>query len=296
MGIITREEWGSTGRRGGSPLKGPLAPVVIHTWAMAATGRTPMTQAKAASWMQSVQAGHRNARRFADIGYNFCVDPHGRIFEGRGWLRSGAHTIELNRAGHGLALMGHGDQQAATPAQWDALRNLILTGQAAGAISEDYTVTGHRDWPSSKGKTCPGNMIYPHIHKLDAGTTFMTAAGEKHYPTTAGDRDLVRGDTGPGVRVLQWVLNTHYSSDLAPDGDFGPLTEAAVRAAQNNAGLIVTGTWGHYAALDTWASLDDALTAATTSIDEAATAVNDAKADIASARARISAINQAQAG
>jgi peptidoglycan hydrolase-like protein with peptidoglycan-binding domain len=56
---------------------------------------------------------------------------------------------------------------------------------------------------------------------------------------------LVRGSLGPAVAVLQHVLK------VTPDGEFGPITEAAVQAAQRKAKLRPSGVVG----VATWAAL-----------------------------------------
>jgi peptidoglycan hydrolase-like protein with peptidoglycan-binding domain len=55
----------------------------------------------------------------------------------------------------------------------------------------------------------------------------------------------VRGSLGPAVTELQRRLNAAGAAPrLAEDGDFGPLTEAAVRAFQARSGLAVDGIVG----------------------------------------------------
>lgn len=56
---------------------------------------------------------------------------------------------------------------------------------------------------------------------------------------------LARGSIGPAVAVLQRVLR------VTPDGEFGPVTEAAVQALQRKAKLRPTGVVG----VATWAAL-----------------------------------------
>ena len=58
------------------------------------------------------------------------------------------------------------------------------------------------------------------------------------------------GSTGENVRSVQYLLNDHGSA-LAVDGDFGPLTSAAVRAFQASHGLGVDGIVGN----QTWPAL-----------------------------------------
>lgn len=58
-----------------------------------------------------------------------------------------------------------------------------------------------------------------------------------------GEELLRRGSRGPGVVALQRALTT-LGTPLAADGDFGPLTEQAVRRFQSSAGLTVDGVVG----------------------------------------------------
>jgi putative chitinase len=55
---------------------------------------------------------------------------------------------------------------------------------------------------------------------------------------------LMRGATGPAVRLLQQRLNALGYSVGSPDANFGPKTEAAVRAFQAANGLTVDGKVG----------------------------------------------------
>ena len=52
-----------------------------------------------------------------------------------------------------------------------------------------------------------------------------------------------RGDRDHPVRTLQHLLRAH-AQNVAVDGIFGPLTEAAVRAVQGNGGVAVDGIVG----------------------------------------------------
>jgi N-acetyl-anhydromuramyl-L-alanine amidase AmpD len=58
------------------------------------------------------------------------------------------------------------------------------------------------------------------------------------YPT------LRSGSTGPQVAALQYLLTRNGHDAGAADGDFGPLTEAAVRSFQTARGLSVDGVAG----------------------------------------------------
>lgn len=61
---------------------------------------------------------------------------------------------------------------------------------------------------------------------------------------------LVKGNKGPDVFRLQTLLN-RAGAKLVLDDDFGPRTEAAVKAFQRKAGIVVDGKCGP----QTWAAL-----------------------------------------
>lgn len=76
---------------------------------------------------------------------------------------------------------------------------------------------------------------------IDPWTIHMDTRPDPNF--TAPPKTLRRGDEGDNVRMLQSLLG------LVVDGDFGPKTESAVKAAQSKAGLVVDGivgpqTWG----------------------------------------------------
>lgn len=61
----------------------------------------------------------------------------------------------------------------------------------------------------------------------------------------SGARNIVEGDTGPDVVCVQQAMNNLDGAGLATDGDFGPLTKAAVENFQSAAGdLGVDGQVG----------------------------------------------------
>ncbi|TJX13617.1 LysM peptidoglycan-binding domain-containing protein [Tissierella creatinini] len=70
-------------------------------------------------------------------------------------------------------------------------------------------------------------------------------------PPTQNCPTLRRGSTGPKVRELQILLKNQGFDPGPIDGDFGPLTEAAVRNFQRSKGLLVDGIVG----IATWTAL-----------------------------------------
>ncbi|MEU8542148.1 peptidoglycan-binding protein [Streptomyces sp. NPDC048717] len=63
-------------------------------------------------------------------------------------------------------------------------------------------------------------------------------------PMPSSDGMLRRGSKGDAVKTLQQNLNSVMGSGLTVDGDFGPATDAAVRAFQAKYKLTVDGEFG----------------------------------------------------
>lgn len=71
------------------------------------------------------------------------------------------------------------------------------------------------------------------------------------YPAFSGETNnciLPRGSKGAGVKALQQALNSCHivapTPELDEDGNFGSLTEAALRDAQKEVKVKVDGTYG----------------------------------------------------
>ncbi|SFP53953.1 Putative peptidoglycan binding domain-containing protein [Geodermatophilus dictyosporus] len=82
-----------------------------------------------------------------------------------------------------------------------------------------------------------GLALVEALSEVGAGSAVEVAA------FAFGDQVLRRGSRGPGVVALQRALTT-LGTPLTADGDFGPLTEQAVRRFQVSAGLTVDGVVG----------------------------------------------------
>lgn len=228
MKIIKRSEWGAKHGNGNDVTsKLPWGEVVIHTEAGAQ--RSPASETVEKGWIRNIEAFHAGpSRGWNGIAYSFLVAPSGRIFEGRGWGRSGAHTENRNSTAAGVCFLGHGDKWPATDAQWAAASWLIAEGVTLGKLKPSPVITTHAKY-SGKGKTCPGTLIAPHVVARLGGITGHAA------PAGTG---LVYGDRGPGVEMLQGMLNIlaghrigatgEAGRVIAVDGIYGNDTRAAV--------------------------------------------------------------------
>jgi hypothetical protein len=92
---------------------------------------------------------------------------------------------------------------------------------------------------------------------IEAGLSGMgnVAAPAVTAPNGGGARPMIRmGSNGPSVTECQRRLNLH-GADLHEDGQFGPLTDAAVREFQGRSALVADGVVGPL----TWSALDQGL-------------------------------------
>lgn len=56
-------------------------------------------------YVRSIQNFHLDERKWADIGYHFLVGENGKVYEGRGWDRQGAHAPGFNNDAYGKILV-----------------------------------------------------------------------------------------------------------------------------------------------------------------------------------------------
>ena len=96
-------------------------------------------------------------------------------------------------------------------------------------------------------KSCPGDWLYSRLGDLAAQVTYLLGGG---HPT------LQKGATGDDVRSLQnKLISLGYDlGEYGADGDFGDMTDKAVRQFQKDHGLAEDGIVGD----DTWAVLEEA--------------------------------------
>nr|BBI93168.1 peptidoglycan recognition protein [Bathymodiolus septemdierum] len=151
--IISRDSWGARRPRSTSTIHTPVRDFFIHH----TKGRTCATFSTCVSQMKGIQNYHMNNKRWSDIGYSFLVGEDGKIYEGRGWDRVGAHTLGYNRLGLAASFMGNFMTYTPRKAALDAVKALIQCGISKGKISHSYALFGHRDVGSTK---CPGRALY----------------------------------------------------------------------------------------------------------------------------------------
>ncbi|MDB5056606.1 MAG: N-acetylmuramoyl-L-alanine amidase family 2, partial [Chloroflexi bacterium] len=137
--------------------------IVIHH-----TASPPGPNGSAAD-VQNVWSFHTKDRAWGDIGYNYLIDPMGRVYSGRagGPEVAGAHTKNFNFGSIGISLIGNYDVARPSPAMLRSLTKLVTelsnhygidplstSSQNGVAFSN---IAGHRDLNST---SCPGTYAY----------------------------------------------------------------------------------------------------------------------------------------
>jgi hypothetical protein len=169
-----------------------------------------------------------DTRKWSDIGYNFLVDKHGRVYEGRGWTTVGAHAAGANTANIGICVIGDYDDRLPPEATLDALA--WFYDEAVRRKGSGLAVRTHRMVGSTE---CPGD-------KLHAWVRANLASHDHNNPDTPNpsepntiDGGIMlpkKGDTGPAVGYWQRMLIA--AGETLPkygvDEDYGDETTAAV--------------------------------------------------------------------
>jgi len=99
--IVTRAEWGADETiRDSARVFAPIRKLIVHHSA------SPNEPSNPASVVREIYVNDVKHRGYQDIGYNFLVDHHGRIYEGR-WARHyAAGQIHDGEDGNGNGVMG----------------------------------------------------------------------------------------------------------------------------------------------------------------------------------------------
>lgn len=129
--------------------------VIHHT-----VGRAPYLMGAAKREMRSIQRQHMGANGWSDIGYNVVIDRAGRLWEGRGLYRVGAHTLGHNTGTVGISFMGNYEVKKLNKKQIRAFYQIVEKCKAHGM--EIKTIKGHRQMPR-QSTACPGKNIMKQL-------------------------------------------------------------------------------------------------------------------------------------
>ncbi|HET9017291.1 MAG TPA: N-acetylmuramoyl-L-alanine amidase [Thermomicrobiaceae bacterium] len=187
--IIPRAGWGadeslrfdSKGNEIWPPDYREIQKVIVHHTV------TQNEEADPAATVRAVYYYHAITRGWGDIGYNFLVDWHGNVYEGRygGPDVVGGHALQYNWGSIGIAVLGTYDTFDPLPASLTSLERLIKDrapnldpGLWTFFIDKDNVpnIAGHRDVLVTD---CPGDRLYaklPDVRGAVKGTGPITAS------------------------------------------------------------------------------------------------------------------------
>ena len=185
--IVTRAQWGADeSLRRGTPDFAPITRVIVHHTV------TANREADPAARVRAIYEYHVRGNRWSDIGYNFLVDPSGRIYEGRsggggpfGEDGSGRGVIGAHADGHntgsvGIALLGTFSGAAAVPTgpALEAVAAVVAWKFAGRGIDPTATgrLIGHRDVVPTG---CPGEGLYHQLAELRRAAAIRIAAASR---------------------------------------------------------------------------------------------------------------------
>ena len=169
--------------------------------------------------VRSIWDYHVNGRGWSDIGYNWLVDPEGKIYEGRSNDAIGAHFCGTNTGTIGVCMLGNFTEVSPKPEaiatlkqllSWKACENGIDPTSSVYHASSEMTlptIIGHRDGCAT---ACPGDLFYPQLPDIRTDLT-------NEPPTSVNRQDpLLAFEVypNPSSGLLQIVLPENAPDDL----------------------------------------------------------------------------------
>lgn len=173
INIITREEWGADESImfwDEDMEHAKIDQVVIHH--TAGNDNSPVDPE---ATIRAIYHFHTVEREWGDIGYNYIVDQHGNIYEGRkgGLGVVAAHAYGFNYGSVGISVLGNFMESYPADDSVDAVADIVSyvsfqTGldleEKVNIDGEQYDpVVGHRDVGAT---SCPGDKFYELIPEI----------------------------------------------------------------------------------------------------------------------------------
>lgn len=134
---------------------------------------------------------------------SFVAGSDGYIYEGRGWLRQGAHTLGHNSVGYGVSFIG--DYAIGLPSQHSmglVRDQLAACAVGGGRLVSDFVLQGHRQVVAT---SCPGDALYDEIRGWEHFGV-RTSRGRKgragQFGRTQSQRPFIHQGMAPVVMPL----------------------------------------------------------------------------------------------
>ncbi len=161
------------------------------------------TSANWPSVVLSVWNSHVNTNGWADIGYNWLIDPNGQLYEGRGGGNNvvGAHFCGFNAGTMGTCMLGTFTSVNVTDTArkklveilaWKCCNSSLSPTASAFHASSNLTInriSGHRDGCATE---CPGNMLYASLPgiRTEVNTFINNVCNVTSLPIISGVESL----------------------------------------------------------------------------------------------------------
>lgn len=247
MRIVSRTDWGARYGRGHA-TDGAKTRFVVHH-----DGNDRLTESSSeddeAKLVRLIEHYHAIGLTETNprIAYTFLVMPFsGRIFDGTGWGRIGAHTQGFNSSAYAVCLPMNGEASRPSREAIAAVHWLRREGVRLGHLAPNHLLTGHQD----HGKpSCPGRFIYDMVVRaapLPVGVPTVNQVIAAHPTLRLGKGGInARASEREAVKMLQRRLADMQELERRHvTGYFGDLTDAAVRRVQRKYRLTADGLVG----------------------------------------------------
>jgi hypothetical protein len=229
--FMTRTEWGCPWGQTAGPNMADLASTDVTHLIVHHSFEPGNNIADWPAAVRGVWNYHVMSNGWSDIGYNWLIDPTGKVYQGRAWIGEnedtrGAHFCGSNTNTMGVCMLGNYSQiPAPEPAVASLVqllaykasqRNLDPLGQSIHPASNNKvlnTISGHRDGTCST--ECPGDFLYPVLPDIRTRVAAALRTTSIATPTSlvATDTRLrVAPNPASGTVTLQIDIPRAYSS------------------------------------------------------------------------------------
>lgn len=239
---VPRSSWGAS--LGLTNLSSSMTTInVTHLWVHHSAGQT--NSSDFAAVVRSYYTYHTGSLGWADIGYNWLVDPNGVIYQGRPHVYNvvtesvttdvqGAHAGNVNSRTMGICVIGDYTSFLPSASAITSLRNMLawkanekrMDVLGTGMIGTvNYNIlSGHRDNLSTP-TSCPGNAFYPQLptlrRRVQAYLNPPTVTWNRVAPEGAGQMRIgftLNPKRSQTVYFIEYATNAEFSgSQTSPE-------------------------------------------------------------------------------
>lgn len=238
---VPRSSWGASLQLNNVTGVSPIT--VTHLWVHHSAGQTNSTDFAAV--VRSYYVFHTSPQPagngWADIGYNWLVDPNGVTYQGRAHAYNvqtgggnpdvrGAHAPGVNGSTMGVCVIGDYTLFTPSAAAITALRNLLawkanekgmdVLGMRTIGTNNYNIISGHRDDVASS-TACPGSAFYPTLpslrRRVHAYLNPPTVTWNRVAPEGAGQMRIgftLNPKRSQTVYFIEYATNAEFSGAM----------------------------------------------------------------------------------